>query len=176
MNHQDHVELLRGGVPAPGGVWADFGSGAGTFTMALAELVGETGEIYSIDRDKGVLASQERDMRLRFPKVTVHYISADFIRPLDLPPLDGAVMANSLHFVRDKEAALERVRGYLRPGGRLILVEYNTDRGNTWVPHPLSYTTWERVAARSGFTNTRLLHRRPSRFLGEIYSAVSEAQ
>ncbi len=175
MNHRDHVELLRGGVPAPGGVWADFGSGGGAFTLALAELISATGEIYSIDRDRGALASQEREMQARFPTVSTHYMAADFTRPLDLPPLDGAVLANSLHFVRDQDAALRQIRGYLRPGGRLLLVEYNTDRGNTWVPQPLSYKTWEKLAARGGFTNTRLLHRRPSRFLGEIYSAVGEA-
>ena len=35
MNHRDHVNLLRRGVPEPGGVWADLGSGAGAFTLAL---------------------------------------------------------------------------------------------------------------------------------------------
>src|SRR5690554_4106120 len=40
MNHQDHVNLLRPGVPATGGVWADFGAGTGAFTLALAELLG----------------------------------------------------------------------------------------------------------------------------------------
>jgi ubiquinone/menaquinone biosynthesis C-methylase UbiE len=43
MDRQEHINLLRGGVPAPGGVWADFGSGAGAFTLALAELIGPTG-------------------------------------------------------------------------------------------------------------------------------------
>ncbi len=101
------------------------------------------------------------------------YVEADFTRPLDLPPLDGVVMANSLHFVRRKEPVLARVLDALRPGGRLILVEYDADRGNPWVPHPLSYATWERVAAGSGFTSTHLLGRVPSRFLGAIYSALS---
>ena len=40
MTHEDHVSLLRGGVPGPGGVWADLGSGAGAFTLALADLIG----------------------------------------------------------------------------------------------------------------------------------------
>ena len=37
----------RGGVPGPGGRWADLGSGAGAFTLALADLVGPTGSIVS---------------------------------------------------------------------------------------------------------------------------------
>jgi ubiquinone/menaquinone biosynthesis C-methylase UbiE len=49
MNHADHVALLRAGVPGPGGVWADLGSGAGAFTLALADLIGPTGQIYSVD-------------------------------------------------------------------------------------------------------------------------------
>lgn len=173
MKHEDHVNLLNGGVPGPGGVWADLGSGEGAFTLALADLLGPSGTIYSVDKDRGALREQERAMRSRFPSVTVHYLAADFSRPLDLPPLDGIVMANSLHFVRDKGPVLGLVRSYLRPGGRLVLVEYNADRGNMWVPHPLSFGTWAALAERNGFANTHLIARVPSRFLGEIYSASS---
>lgn len=112
-------------------------------------------------------------MRAHFPAVDVSYIAADFTRPLDLSSLDGIVMANSLHFVRLKEPVLRLVLSYLRPGGRLLLVEYNADRGNPWVPYPFSYSTWEDLARQAGFASTRLLERRPSRFLGEIYSALS---
>ena len=45
MNHQDHVNLLRGGVLSTGVIWADLGSGTGAFTLALADLLGGTGEI-----------------------------------------------------------------------------------------------------------------------------------
>ncbi|HEX6777107.1 MAG TPA: methyltransferase [Ktedonobacterales bacterium] len=174
MQHQDHVALLRDGIVGPGGVWADLGSGTGAFTLALADLIGPTGEIYSVDKDRGSLKEQERAMRARFPAVTVHYLAADFSRSLELPPLDGVVMANSLHYQRDKDAVLQMVRGYLHPGGRLLLVEYNADRGNPWVPYPLSYSTWETVARRNGFAETKLLARVPSRFLNEMYSALSQ--
>lgn len=174
MNHQDHVNLLRGGVPASGGVWADLGSGTGAFTLALAELIGSTGQIYSVDKDGDALEEQERAMRARF-HVIVHYLKADFTRPLSLPALDGVVMANALHFQPHaaKGAVIQLVTSYLRPGGRLILVEYNVDQGNRWVPYPLSYASWEAMARRSGFAHTQLLAARPSHFLQEIYSAVS---
>ena len=97
MNHNDHVNLLRNGIPGLGGVWADLGSGSGAFTLALADLIGATGHIYSVDKDRSALREQERAMRSRFSGTTVHYLTADFTQRLDLPPLDGIVMANSLH-------------------------------------------------------------------------------
>ncbi|MBV9711241.1 MAG: class I SAM-dependent methyltransferase [Ktedonobacteraceae bacterium] len=173
MKHNDHVRLLHKGVPEPGGTWADLGSGSGAFTLALADLLREAGRIYSVDKDRRALKEQEQAMRSLFPSVAVEFLAADFTRQLDLPPLDGIVMANSLHYVRDKGALLQRIRSYLKPGGRLLLVEYNVDRGNLWVPYPLSYPTWEGLAQQNGFRNTQLLEKVPSRFLGEMYSAIS---
>jgi ubiquinone/menaquinone biosynthesis C-methylase UbiE len=175
MDHRDHVQLLHDGIPGPGGVWADLGSGTGAFTLALADLIGSTGQIFSVDLDRRALHEQERALRTRFPAVQVTYRVADFARPLDLPPLAGVVMANSLHFQREKSGVLRLVRDALQPGGRLILVEYNADRGNPFVPYPLSYPTWEALARQSGFSGTRLLATVPSRFLGAIYSALSFA-
>ncbi len=173
MNHKDHINLLQKGIPEKGGIWADLGSGTGAFTLALADLIGPTGHIYTIDKDQRALKDQEKAMRTNFPTTTVQYITADFTRRLDLPKLDGIIMANSLHFVRHKDPILQLIRSYLRPGGRFILVEYNTDRGNMWVPYPLSYRTWETLSRQNGFTKTQLLSTVPSRYFGEIYSALS---
>jgi ubiquinone/menaquinone biosynthesis C-methylase UbiE len=173
MDHNDHIYLLQKGIPAKGGVWADFGSGRGAFTLALADHLGPAGIIYSVDRDSNELAQQERLLSSRFPQVTVHYLAADFTHPLILPPLDGIIMANALHFSRQKEQLVRRVKSCLRPGGRFLLIEYNTDRGNPWVPHPLSFATWQKLAPEIGFQNTELLQTVPSSFLGEFYSAVS---
>ena len=173
MNHEDHVALIRDGVSRSGGHWADLGSGTGAFTLALADLLGSDGQIVSIDRDGGALGQQATNIRARFPDVAVEYRTADFTRPLDLPPLDGIVMANALHFHREKLLIVRRVRDYLRPGGVLVLVEYDTDGGNPWVPYPLSYDTWEAMAREAGAAEVRLLATRPSRFLGRIYSALT---
>ena len=181
MDHRDHVFLLSGGVsPGPGpqpAVWADIGSGRGAFTLALAELLGPGGQIHSVDRDGHALRIQQEALRERFPDTTVQFHKSDFTRRLDLPVLDGLVMANALHFVPDgrKESVVAGLTGLLRPGGHFILVEYNVDHGNLWVPHPLSYPAWERLAARCGFApgGTRLLAKRPSSFLHEFYAALS---
>lgn len=183
MNHADHVALLRPGVVAgpgemapPASVWADLGAGEGAFTRALADLLGPGATIHMIDRDRRALERGAAETARHFPGVTIIPHAADFTADLNLPPLDGLVMANSLHFVRDgdKAALLRRLRVLLKPGGRFLLVEYNADRGNMWVPHPLSYATWAALAARAGFVRVSLLGRVPSRFLGEIYSALAE--
>ncbi len=173
MDHTDHVNLLRRGIPEPGGVWADFGSGTGAFTLALAELIQPDGLIYSIDRDGSALKTQEGRMKARFPEAQVHYLKADYTDPLPLPALDGIVAANTLHFLKEKEPVLKQLFDYLKPAGRMVLVEYNFQRGNYAVPYPLPYPNWERLAERAGFASTQLLVTRPSRFLHEIYSALS---
>ena len=170
MDHADHIRLLREGVTR-GGTWADLGAGTGAFTLALAELVGPSGEIVAVDRDRGALRELER--AIRPGGATLRTLGADFTKPLALDSLDGVVMANSLHFVRDKSPVLALVHTMLKPSGRLLLVEYDTDNGNPYVPHPLSFETWRALADASGFTGTRKLASVPSRFLGRIYSAES---
>jgi ubiquinone/menaquinone biosynthesis C-methylase UbiE len=172
VKHSDHVALLREGV-SPGGTWADLGSGEGAFTLAMADLLGSDGRIYSVERDAGALATQKRAMAKKFPGAAVEYVRADFTKALDLPPLDGIVMANSLHFYREKEALVRGIASHLKADGRFVLVEYGADRGNAWVPYPISYATWEALSQEAGLSGTRLLARVPSRFLGAIYSAVS---
>jgi ubiquinone/menaquinone biosynthesis C-methylase UbiE len=173
VNHKDLVALLRDGIGKPGGRWADLGAGEGAFTLALAELLGPGAHIIAVDRDRYALERLAAQMGRRFPGTSLVVERADFTRLLNLHDLDGVVMANSLHFVRDKRPVLGAVRAMLRPGGRFIVVEYGADRGNPWVPHPFSFPTWQRMSAEAGFEGTVQIGTYPSRFLGSLYSAVS---
>ncbi len=175
MDHVELVGLLRGGVDAKGGNWADLGAGDGAFTMALADLLGPGAHITTVDRDANALRRLAAEMGRRFPTTRVETLVADFRKTLPLAGLDGVVMANSLHFLRDKSSVLAGVKAMLRPGGRLIVVEYGSDRGNPWVPHPFTYARWEQMAAEAGFEQTRQLGAVPSRYLGSMYSAVTFA-
>ncbi|MBM4409314.1 MAG: methyltransferase domain-containing protein [Chloroflexi bacterium] len=174
MEHADHLALLRPAV-VPGGTWADLGSNTGAFTLALAELLRPAGTIWSVDRDARSLETQAARLRGLPAGMAARVLPlvGDFTRPLALPPLDGVVMANSLHFVRDPVPLLARLVALLRPGGRFVLVEYDADRGNHWVPHPISSERWPAVAAAAGLCDVREIGRRGSRFLNAIYSAVA---
>jgi hypothetical protein len=85
-------------------------------------------------------------------------------------------MANSLHYFKDREKVLRHVRSYLKLNGVLLLVEYNVDSGNMWVPYPLSFETYRALAPRAGYSEPQLLGTIPSRFLKEMYSAAAYRQ
>jgi ubiquinone/menaquinone biosynthesis C-methylase UbiE len=173
VNHADHVNLIRPAGLGAGGIWADLGAGTGAFTLALREVIGPEAEIHAVDKDAGSLRELERQFEKRFGTHAVDVMQADLSGPLTLPPLDGVLMANSLHFFRDRIAMLKRAHSLLRPGGCLVLVEYNVDRGNAWVPFPLSFPTFVREAIQAGFEEPRLAATHPSSFLREFYSALA---
>ena len=177
MNHDDHVSLLRGAELSPGGTWADLGAGTGAFTLALRELVGPDAVIFAVDKDRSSLAELHRRYERHFGETSgLRILHADLQAIRDLPPLDGVLMANSLHFFKDKARLLNRVRGMLKPGGLLRLVEYNVDRGNPWVPYPLSFSTFKSAATAAGFEVPRLVATHPSSFLREFYSASAPSR
>jgi ubiquinone/menaquinone biosynthesis C-methylase UbiE len=158
-----------------GGVWADFGAGDGAFTLALRDVAGPDVAIVAVDRDSSRLRRLRDSMERRFPGTRLRLLAADFTQPLDIAPLDGIVAANAIHYVpwREQTALLQRWREYLAPDGRLVVVEYDADRGNPWVPYPLSFRKLTTVAPAAGFAPPELLATVPSRFLGRMYAAVA---
>jgi len=178
MDHADHVNLLRPAIPlpSPAAVWADFGAGTGAFTLALADLLGPGAQVIAIDRDHGALEQNARAVRAAFPGTQLTTLVADFRHPLpDLPALDGLVAANSIHFVARSEqaAVIASLVARLKPGGTFIVVEYDSDSGNHWVPNPFSARAWPRLAEQAGLNDGREIGRVPSRFLGAFYSGVA---
>lgn len=173
MNHEHHVALIRRGVQGAGSRWLELGAGEGAFTLALANVLGPGAEVVAVDRDGRALDRASTAVAGRYPEARVTGVVSDFTRGLPPGPFDGVLAANSLHFVRDRRAVLASIRGALRPAGRLVVVEYDVDGGNPWVPHPFSFERWRIEASAAGFEAVRLLHRVPSRFLGAIYGGVA---
>lgn len=174
MDHHDHVNLLRPASLEKGGSWADLGAGSGAFTFALRELIGPTATIYAVDKDRASLEQLKNEYRSRFgsdENLQLHI--GDFSRNATLPPLDGIIAANSLHYFKDRVSILKHMRSFLKPNGKLIVIEYNVDTGNPWVPYPFSFGSFGKLAWQAGFTEPQLLARHPSRFLREFYSTLA---
>lgn len=178
MDHADHVRLLEPAIPTPSptAVWADIGAGDGAFTLALADLLGPAATIFAVDRDASALERNRRAVAASFPLTKLMTVSGDFRGDLPLPVLDGIVAANSLHFVPRGEQAhvIRRLAAQLKPAGTFVIVEYDADHGNPWVPDPFSARAWPALAGSAGLVNARELGRVPSRFLGAIYSAGAQ--
>jgi ubiquinone/menaquinone biosynthesis C-methylase UbiE len=176
VNHADHVQLIETGIERnSGGAWADFGAGSGAFTLALRDIVGPDAAIIAIDRDGASLETLRATMERRFPGTRLRLLQADIAGQLTLPPLDGIIAANAIHYIpeRNHVTLLQRWKEYLQPEGRLIVVEYDTDTGNNWVPYPLSYTAFQELTRTAGLTEPVLLGERPSRWLAPIYAALT---
>ena len=161
---------------APEATWADVGAGSGAFTLALADLLGPDAHVIAIDRDAGALARNSAVVKQRFPRTDIRTMTADLTQPLNVPLLDGLVAANSLHYVArgDQVRVMHELAALLKPGGVFVVVEYDTDSGNHWVPYPFAARRWPDLAAAAGLAHARAIGRVPSRFLGAIYSASAQ--
>jgi trans-aconitate methyltransferase len=162
MNSADARALISHDSLGEGGAqtWIDLGCGRGTFTIALASQLPRGSTIHAVDADRDALAALPGISH----GVTIVPHAADFTT-IDTTRWDlaGALMANALHYVGEQDAFLAAlVSGMRLP--RLILVEYDTDTPNPWVPYPLSRQTAQRRLASAGFTKVIDLGRRPSVF------------
>jgi len=169
--------LIGPGLEGAGGTWADLGCGDGIFTAALYSLLAPGSRIHAVDKSQRALQALTHNFAESYPPdASPHTIQADFTRPLVLPPLDGLLMANSLHFVKEKVAVLSQLVPSLKRGGRLIVVEYNTSRGNYAVPYPVDETGYLALARQVGLRQVAILAKIPSSFLGEMYAGTGVAQ
>jgi SAM-dependent methyltransferase len=166
-------QLLTPAVPAQPGVWADFGAGDGTFTRALAARLGGGARIYAVDRDVRPLARLEREL------AGVMVVRADLEQPFELPgvapgTLDGVLVANTLHFMREPAVVLGRLASWLRPQGTAVVIEYDRRSPSRWVPHPVNASALPEVFRSASLTPPSISARTRSRFGGEMYVAVGQ--
>lgn len=169
MKVSDATILIKAGMPAKinNTVWADLGCGGGIFTNALARLLGDRGKIYAIDKENQAIEIDTGG------KIRIEFVKLDFIND-ELPFLtvDGILMANALHYVKDKAAFIEKVKKHLKPAGELIIVEYDTVRQNRWVPYPISFENLIETFSSAGFNQIKKIGERNSVYRTEkMYAA-----
>lgn len=180
MNISDAIEMIRDAVGISAGVWADLGAGTGTFTRALTEVLGAGSTVYAVDGDARAARALRQLSLSSSSNVLVTAVHADFTRPLELPglvraraQLDGILLANALHFVRDAERVLSELVKQLRPGGRVIVVEYDRREASQWVPYPIPASRWPPLAESAGLTKPTITATRPSSYAGILYTGVA---
>jgi ubiquinone/menaquinone biosynthesis C-methylase UbiE len=110
-----------------GQVVADLGAGGGYFTFRLADSVGPEGKVYAIDIDPDMTgyitnAAQQRGYR------NVEAILAEPDDPKLAPEsVDLIFTVNTYHHITDRAAYFARAKRYLRPGGRVAIIDYRPE-------------------------------------------------
>ena len=174
MEPREAIALIGAAVGEKGGVWADLGAGSGVFTRALAKLLGPAGTVYAVDRNAAALRELTRTRGPAGSSATIRTVVGDFAEPLELPQLDGVLVANALHYVpyADQPAVLRRVASMLTDGAPIVVVEYDRRHANQWVPYPITPAALAAVTRDAGLGVPTVLATQPSQYSGTIYSAV----
>jgi ubiquinone/menaquinone biosynthesis C-methylase UbiE len=123
--------------------WADLGCGDGLFSRALLKLLPTRSIVHAIDQTNQTFTE---------PEIKFHKLNFE-IDDLQLPLLNGILMANSLHFINNKLSLLQRFKSNLLPSGSFVLVEYDLAVANRWVPYPLNYGAALKLFSEAGFTS-----------------------
>lgn len=169
MNLKDAIDLIRPVEPFVESRWADLGCGSGLFTHALATLLPSGSSIYAVDQYmNGFMESHDM---IDVPVIPIEMNFESDKLPFD--NLDGILMANSLHFVKDKEALIRKLERSFADDRTFMIVEYDTDIPNRWVPYPVSFVSLKKLFHQSGyFSVTRLNEKRSLFQRGNLYSAI----
>jgi 2-polyprenyl-3-methyl-5-hydroxy-6-metoxy-1,4-benzoquinol methylase len=167
---EDAIDLVRGGFQEEprAEVWADLGCGNGLFTSALTRLLNTGSRIHAIDLSHQHLESVNPGIVITFQQLNFITDSLPFDR------IDGILMGNSLHFVKNKLSFLRALKEHLKPNGRLVVIEYDMARANSWVPYPIAFESLGEVLADAGFCNFRKLNERKSIYENRtLYSSIA---
>lgn len=114
----------------PGDVVVDLGAGSGYYTFKLAELVGERGKVYAVDIQKEMLAIIKNRVAKRGVK-NVELIQSTTTDPkLPENAVDLIFMVDVYHEFSHPHEMTEKMIKALKPGGRLVFVEFRGEDEN----------------------------------------------
>ena len=171
MNRKDTTEfiLFENKNPLPQ-LWLDLGCGTGLFTVALAGNLPSGSKIVAVDKDEKAL----KKIPATTNGVTIETTAVDFVSDtLDVKNIDGIIMANSLHYVKGKETLLKKFISSMKATGIFLIVEYDRQTNNLWVPYPLTINAAKELFKSAGYSGFHVLNKRPSAFgRYDMYAAV----
>lgn len=149
--------------------WADLGAGSGLFSFAIAELQQAGSVVYAVEKNNVPLMKVKPSNDVEIKLVQKDFATED----LDLPPLDGVIIANARHFIGDKMSCLERLMKQVRYGAPFVIVEYDLYVSSRWVPYPLPQTELADLFNPFGYHTIRMIGDKPSLYnSSRIYSAL----
>lgn len=122
---QKPEEVLRVLGLKPGEVACDIGTGPGYFALRIARVVGKTGGVYAVDVEPRILdALRKRLQGSGLRNVTPVLALAE--DPL-LPPraCDLILVVDTYHHFPDGPAYLRRLARSLKPGGRIVNIDFH---------------------------------------------------
>jgi tRNA A58 N-methylase Trm61 len=106
---------------------ADIGAGSGYFTVRLAKAVGEKGVVFATDIQPGMLELLKQNVaRAKVNNVTPVLGTIDDPK-LPAASVDLALMVDVYHELSQPQRMLQKLRESLKPGGRLVLIEYRAE-------------------------------------------------
>jgi ubiquinone/menaquinone biosynthesis C-methylase UbiE len=111
----------------PGMIIADVGAGSGLVSGPLAIATGTKGVLYAVDIDKGLLAhiaARAADQRIS----NIRTVLGEFTDPKLPEKVDLAFMNDVLHHIADRATYLRNLATYLKPGGRIAIVDFIPSR------------------------------------------------
>lgn len=114
------VETLK---VAPGHRVGDIGAGSGLFTRPIAKKVGEKGVVYAIDIDPELLKHVDKTAREE-NLANIRAVLAAEDDPKMPEPVDLIVIIDTLHHIGNQGTYLKNLRRYLRPSGRIAVIDF----------------------------------------------------
>ncbi|MDG3005689.1 class I SAM-dependent methyltransferase [Paludisphaera mucosa] len=115
----------------PGMAVADVGAGSGLFTRLMAEKVGTNGRVYAVDVSRDFLKHIDETSARKGLKQVKTVLGAQDTTNLEADSVDLAFLSDVYHHFEDHEKMLASIRRALRPGGTLILVEFDRVQGKS---------------------------------------------
>ena len=112
----------------PGMLVADFGSGSGAYTLAIADRLEGVGHVYAIDIQRDLLRRIANEAaKLGHKNVEIIWADLEVPRASKLAgeTLDFVLISNLLFQVPDKGALLAEARRILKATGRLAIVDWS---------------------------------------------------